>query len=326
MRDLAVVRRWKGTPFVGACAAVTGMFAASLCAGDAPQVDFESRPGELVVTVAGRPVASYVYVDDRVLRPYFAHVKAPHGVQLTRNYPPIQGQDRTDHETMHPGIWMAFGDLGGEDFWRNKARVVHEGFVEKPSGDPGEGTFVVRNRYRAQNESTVCREECRIAWLVRPSAYLLVWDSTFYSDRSFYFGDQEEMGLAFRVATPISVAEGGTMLDAQGRRNENEIWGHAAPWCDYSGIIDGSRIGITVMCHPENFRPCWLHARDYGFIAANPFGRNAFGEGPPSRVVIKNGEKFRLRYGMLMHFAPADEPIDLQAAYRDYVQQTRTAE
>ena len=27
-----------------------------------------------------------------------------------------QGTDLTDHETMHPGVWLAFDDISGNDF------------------------------------------------------------------------------------------------------------------------------------------------------------------------------------------------------------------
>jgi hypothetical protein len=289
----------------------------------APAVGFLIKPGEVVLTVSGKPVATYVYSDEQIRRPYFAHVKSPGGIQVTRNHPPIAGKDSKDHATMHPGIWMAFGDLDGEDFWRNKGRVVHEAFVTEPTGGPGKGAFVVRNRYERASGELVCREQCRVTLLVRPEGYLLLWDSTFAADREFYFGDQEEMGLAFRVTTPITVDNGGTMRDSQGRKNGDGIWGKTAQWCDYSGTVDGRKIGMTVMCHPENFRSSWMHARDYGFIAANPFGRNAFTKAQPSKVVVTLGKRLRLRYGVLTHDGPPDAPTDLEAAYQDYLTLSR---
>jgi hypothetical protein len=292
-------------------------------AADLPNAGFQTVPGEICVTVSGKPVATYLYADEKIQRPYFAHVKSPGGTQVTRNHPPIAGKDRDDHGTMHPGIWMAFGDLDGEDFWRNKGRVVHEEFVTEPTGGPGKGTFTVRNRYERTDGEPVCHETCRITLLVRPEGYLLVWDSTFSANREFYFGDQEEMGLAFRVATSITVDNGGTMRDSQGRENEKGIWGKTAAWCDYSGVVDDRRIGMTLMCHPKNFRPSWMHARDYGFIAANPFGRKAFTGGEPSRVVVAPGERLRLRYGVLIHGGPQDASPDLEAAYEDYLTQSQ---
>ena len=290
----------------------------------APTVGFRGKPGEAVLTVAGKPVATYRYADKKVLRPYLAHVETTGGIQVTRNLPPVEGVDRTDHATMHPGIWMAFGDLDGEDFWRNKGRVVHEAFVEEPTGSPGKGQFAVRNRYERANGEPVCHEVCRITFLIRPRGYLLLWDSTFSADREFYFGDQEEMGLGLRVATPINVVNGGTIIDSRGRKNGEGIWGKTADWCDYSGTVDGRKIGMTLMCHPANFRSSWMHARDYGLILANPFGRKAFTKGEPSKVIVAPGEELRLRYGVLLHNGRQDAPLDLKAAYEDYLQLIQT--
>jgi len=293
---------------------------------DPPHVDFRTATDSVIVIVDGQPIATYVYEDKKIPRPYFAHVKAPGGIQVTRNHPPVEGVDRTDHDTMHPGIWMAFGDLDGADIWRNKARVVQEEFIEKPTGGPGRGAFAVRRRYERGDGTPICHEVFRFTLLVRPFGYLLLWDSTFSAEKEFYFGDQEEMGLGMRVTTPISVQKGGRMLDSAGRRNEREIWGNTADWCDYGGTVDGQHIGMTLMCHPGNFRPCWLHSRDYGFVAANPFGRQAFRKGNSSRVFVKPGEQFRLRFGVLIHADPEDQPPDLKAAYADYVQLTQSAD
>ncbi len=295
----------------------------ALCANaDVPQVAFTQQPGKVLVTIAGQPVATYVYADEEITRPYFAHVRAPGGVQVTRNHPPIEGKDPTDHATYHPGIWLAFGDISGSDYWRNRARVVHREFVEEPVGGPGKGTFAVRNTYLVEGdaEKANCREVCRYTIVVRPSGYLLIWDSTFSAaEGEFYFGDQEEMGLGVRVASPIMVKAGGTILDAPGRKNEREVWGNQAAWCDYSGTSGGQHVGVTLMAHPGNFRPSWLHARDYGLLVANPFGRKAFRQGDPSKAVVKPGEHLRLRYGVLLHAAPAEKKPDLAAAYADFL-------
>ena len=191
----------------------------------------------------------------------------------------------------------------------------------------------MRNEYLDQKDprKIVCREVARFEFLTRPAGYLLVWDSTFTSDKEFYFGDQEEMGLGIRVATPLRVASkrpdnlpagSGTMRDSQGRKNEKEIHGNAADWCDYSGTLDGKHVGMTIFCHPENFRPSWFHARDYGLLEANPFGRHAFHKGDVSKVAVNPGESLRLRYGVLLHSESPDSQPDLAAAYQDYLRMT----
>lgn len=298
------------------------LLAGRLGAAEPPAaVAFREEPGKLIVLVDQQPVADYVYADEEITRPYFAHLRAPGGTQVTRNHPPVPGKDSVDHATYHPGIWMAFGDLGGNDYWRLKARVRHDRFVERPKGGPRAGRFAVLNSYLAtgSQQRVTCQETCRLTFFVTPFGYLIVWDSTFSSDHAWFFGDQEEMGLGVRLATPLAVNSGGRMLDSEGRVNEKQIWGKNADWCDYSGTIDARPLGILLMPHPDNFRPCWFHARDYGLLAANPFGRQAFTRGEPSRVTVEAGKDFRLRYGVLLHAALPEGDDALQAAYRHYL-------
>ncbi len=283
------------------------------------RITWRQEAGKLQIVDGTTTIATYVYEDPAILRPYLAQVRGPHGTQVTRNLPPIEGRDATDHPTMHPGIWLAFADISGSDFWRNKARVVHEQFVDEPAADEKRGHFAVRNRYQSAAGDVLCRELCRISVFVRPAGYLLLWDSTFTGDREFYFGDQEEMGLGVRVAAGMSVQQGGTLSDSAGRHNEEQIWGNAADWCDYSGTVDGAYVGVTIFCHPKNIRPSIWHARDYGVVVANPFGRQVFGKGPPSKVVVLPGDSLRLRYGILLHTRASGEGLDLAAAYADYV-------
>lgn len=307
---LAIILCWAAALWVDACHAAE------------PKFTIEQQTDRLVITYGGEPVATYVFSDNSISRPYFTQVHAPGGRQVTRNHPPVDGKDLTDHAALHPGIWMAFGDLNGGDFWRNKDRVVHEAFVETPTTNGDRASFAVRNRYERTNGTKVCHEICKLSLARTSLGYMLYWDSSFSGDDEFYFGDQEEMGLGIRVNTPISVRQSGTMLDSAGRKNEKQVWGNSADWCDYGGRVDDQFIGITVMCHPKNFRPCWMHARDYGFLAANPFGRNAFGKGELSKVVVKRGESLRLRYGVLLHSAVSTERPDLATAFAQYVQQS----
>ena len=289
---------------------------------DAPEVTFDAQPGKVIIQIAGKPFATYVYEDPDIPRPYFCTVHAPDGVQVTRNHPPIDGEDPTDHATYHPGVWLAFGDISGADFWRNRARVEHDGFVEPPKDDVGTASFRVQNRYLTDAGQEICRETCRYTVAVRPEGHFLLVDSEFSSDSGeFVFGDQEEMGFGVRVATPISVKKAGQILNADGQKNEDDVWGRRSDWCDYSMTKDGGRTGVVLMAHPDNFRPSWFHARDYGLLLANPFGRNAFTKGPKSEIPVRQGETFRLRFGLLVYTASASDPLSYgKAAYRQYVE------
>lgn len=268
-------------------------------------VSFVQANDSVQIAVDGKPLATYYFRDAKTLRPFLAHVRAPSGQQVTRNHPPVAGIDATDHDTMHPGIWLAFGDLGGGDFWRNKGRVEHVRFVEPPKSLGPHGEFAVQNRYLA-GDRLVCEEYGRLSVDALPDGTAIVWDSTFTAPHEFAFGDQEEMGLGVRVATPLAVKNGGTLTNSDGGRGEKEVWGKQAEWCDYSGTIDGQQVGVLIVPDPKNFGRSWYHARDYGFVAANPFGRKAFTQGEASRIVVKPGTSLRLRYAVVVHSGDVD--------------------
>jgi hypothetical protein len=267
----------------------------------ATELELKREKDRVVARAGTETVAVYVFADSRIRRPYFAHVRPPGGPQVTRTFPPVEGKDLTDHGTIHPGIWLGFGDLDGVDFWRNKGGVAAEK-VEV------EGSSIVGVHVYRDGERVVCRESSRITLGLRPEGLVVRYDSSFSSEKPFAFGDQEEMGLGLRLATPLSVKGGGRILDSEGRRNEAGIWGKTAAWVDYGGTIDGRRAGLLLAPHPENFRPSWMHARDYGFVAANPFGRNAFTKGEKSRIAVKPGETLRLRYAILAYAGEIDAP------------------
>lgn len=285
----------------------------------APKPVFERGEHSLSLKWDGVSLATYVFRDAEVPRPYFTALRTPDGLQVTRNYPPIEGQDPTDHGTFHPGLWMAFGDLSGQDFWRNRARVVHDRFTVEPRVTGERASFGVRNRYEAADGKLLGTDICDYS--VGPYAdlgWLLTWDTTFRPVGPLVFGDQEEMGLGVRMATPLTVKSGGTILSSGGRKDEKEVWGQSADWCAYSGALLGRQAGIVLMSHPGNFRPPWFHARDYGLLVANAFGRSAFKQGARSVVTVAPGETLRLRYGVLVLSAPGGAVVDFASAYATY--------
>lgn len=288
---------------------------------DQPVVAFKQRPGELTITIGGNPFASYVYEDPKISRPYFAHVKSPCGIQVTRNYPPQEG-DPKDHATFHPGIWLSFGDINGNDYWRLKSKVEHEMFVEQPKGGPGMGSFTVRNYYMsADGKDRVLAELVKYTILIRPSGTLLLTNSTFSSDAvDLAFGDQEEMGLGVRVNTKFTVQYGeGHLTNSEGFKDGDGTWGKASKWVDYSGPVDDKNVGVTLMPDPANFRPSWFHNRDYGLMVANGFGREAMKQGEKSTIAVKKGEKLTLGYGVLIYCTAQGEKQDINDAYKDYL-------
>jgi hypothetical protein len=288
-----------------------------VCVAAESEFAFDQRPDRVIIMRGAEAVAEYVFRDARILRPHFANLHAPGGPIVTRRHPPVRGQDPVDHDTMHPGLWLAFGDINGHDYWRNKARVAHDKFLGPPRVENGRAIFTVVNGYLNTNGAAeVCRETACFTFLARPAGILLLWESELGSDdHDLVFLAQEEMGLGVRVASPLRVQGGsGTIRNSRGGTNGTGTWGKEAEWWDYSGVANNRRAGVLLAVSPANTFTSWGHTRDYGLMVANPF---PLPEKNPVRTTIKKGEKLRLRYAVLLHASSAEAPFDAAALAAD---------
>ncbi len=281
---------------------------------------YELGADELSVFLEGEPIATYVMRDAGLPRPYFYNLNTSDGVRVTRNFPPIEGVDAADHATYHPGLWMAFGDVSGQDYWRNKAAIVHERFTTRPMLENGKLVFAVENSLRTESGDTIGRQFSRFVFESVDGGWFLSWDDTYEPvGDEIVFGDQEEMGLGTRVATPIIEKNGGLIRLSTGLQTAKETWSQAADWSDYSGEVDGRFAGLAMMAHPDNFRPSWWHNRNYGAMASNAFGRKAMRKGEASAIPVKRGKSLRMRYGVFVHSSDKRIPASqIDAMFKEY--------
>ena len=295
--------------------------------GDREGFSFRDRPDHLDIFFGKQRIATYLKRHPKLTRRALVNVMTPAGLPVTRNFPPRAPEDIDPgytaengiiHPHMHPGIWLGFGDVNGNDYWRLQAEVQFDGFHEAPSGTRQVGTFTARNTFLSEDgQQNVCTEVTRYRFQKVPQGLLLHIDAEYQSDdHDFYFGDQEESGLAVRVASPLRVQGGnGTILNDRGERNGAQIWGREARWFDAFGTIDNRQVGVMVAASPGNPRPSWLHARDYGVIVTNPFPKQPRERREPYvKTWVKRGQPYRLSYAILIHDLPKDQPLDHQAA------------
>lgn len=299
------------------------------------EINFSKTDSQLAIAVDGKPFATYVWNNSTILRPFFANVYAPNGTRVTRPHPPdpVVNKGNDDHETMHPGLWLAFGDISGMDVWRNKARVRHVRFVEGPSVDGDHGTFAVENAYEPlEGGAGAIVERCRYDVFALDMGWFLIARSTFTSASEIRFGDQEEMGFGMRVNTPLTVKLGnGALVNSEGGRNEYGTWGQRAKWCSAFGTADGAVVGATLMPGPDNFRPSWFHSRDYGLVVANPFGKKSMtapddASVPPDSTVAPPGAEFQFAFGVYV-FAGKGAPDNASAYewFQELLGQTKSS-
>ena len=94
------------------------------------------------------------------------------------------------------------------------------------------------------------------------------------------------------------------MESATGGINEEQIWAQRADWCDYSGPVRGRTVGVALLDHPGNYNhPTFWFARNYGLLAANPFGAVGLGaaQAEDAGVSLLAGGVLTLRYLVYVH-------------------------
>ena len=275
---------------------------------------FRKDNGKLDLFWGPTQVATYLLKHERLTRRAFVNLRTPSGIQVTRNFPPRRPEDVDPgyrhengiiHPMMHPGLWMSFGWIDGNDYWRLASQVKFEQFLDEPKGGKGEASFSTRDRYLdGTGKKTVCLQDTLYRFRKVKQGILLDWDSQFYNDeKDFVFGDQEESGLALRIASPLRVKGGnGSIVNDRGEMNGAGTWGKPFNWISYSGRLHGKQIGLLVAPHPQNPRSSWSHSRDYGVLVTNPFPKQPRERREPYvRTTVPKGDRYRLRYKVLIH-------------------------
>jgi hypothetical protein len=117
-----------------------------------------------------------------------------------------------------------------------------------------------------------------------------------------------------RIASDLSVKNGGTMINAEGLKNEKDTFGKKSPWMDYYGKRGNATEGIAIFQHPDNpwFPSPWF-TRDYGFISPTPMYWPENG----SEIFMKKGTVLNLRYRVLVHSGDPSE-AKIAEAYQKY--------
>ena len=105
---------------------------------------------------------------------------------------------------------------------------------------------------------------------------------------------------SLRLKGPVAKGKAVNSEGVEGRA----VWGKRAAWVSYWAPVEMNVIGFSIFDHPTNPRhPTWWHARDYGLVAANPFGIHNFERKPKGTgdLKIKDGETVTFRYRFLFH-------------------------
>jgi hypothetical protein len=262
-----------------------------------------------------------------IARPIFWPVVAPGGQRLTRDWPfDAASPDGSSDHVHQQSIWFCHGDVipegielkeqikgvDGVDFW-SEAKGHGSIVCTKANShlqDKNEIRWMLKshNEWRAADGTKILDEDRDIHVYALGKANLIVLRINLHASVCpVTFGDTKEGALGVRINDVIRAGKfgKGKIENAQGKVGEKECWGHISDWCDYSGPIDGKTVGLTVMADPKNPYPTYWHVRDYGLMAANPFGRKKAGfhdsAADKELVRLAKGAHLELRYGILLH-------------------------
>ncbi len=107
-----------------------------------------------------------------------------------------------------------------------------------------------------------------------------------------------------RIDGDLTVNQGGTMINAEGKSGEKATFGCRSPWMDCSGKRLTGTEGIAIMQHPSNrWYPSPWFTRDYGFMSPTPM----FWPEDGKTTELLKGEKINLRYRVFVHAGNAAE-------------------
>jgi hypothetical protein len=260
--------------------------------------------------------------DSSTSKPYFWPLLAPGQIRVTRGYPiekdlPNETRDHVHHRS----VWFCHGDViadglsvvpsgdrhvKGVDFW---SESKGHGRIVCVSASVQKNVLVTKNTWQDAAGTKVLDETRTISLHSAAGGRLLIVEIEFMATVApLKFGDTKEGSFAVRVHDDLALIRKkprSRLVNSVGGIGESEVWGRLADWCDYSGEVDGHHVGIALFDAPTNpHRAAW-HARAYGLMAANPFGRQASGfpsrKGQSELVEIPRGSSLRLFYGIYLH-------------------------
>ncbi len=262
------------------------------------------------------------YIFEGFEKPILFPVIGPDGIGMTRSWPMEDGVAHEAHDhPHHKSIWFGHMEVNGESFWHSGETAGTT--VQKELRVDGNAIFV-KNDLLSRDGKLVATDSREIHFSADGEFRFIDYQVTYHASQGdVVFGDNKDGQLGIRT-NPYLDLKGpigtGQAINAEGVTTK-EIWGKRASWIDFWGTVDGKVVGVAMFDHPTNFRyPTWWHARDYGLLSANPFGRQDFeGETAASgEHTLAKGESLTFKHRFVIHRGSAEE-AKIEALYQAWV-------
>lgn len=279
------------------------------------EIQLKQEGNSLILSRNGQLVTQY-RSDTHV--PCLYPIIGPTGTSLTRHFPLEKNfkNEEKDHPH-HISFWFTHGSINGLDFWTDKndpdCRIKHLSFgemkttTEKAGGIARDHASFIVNLAWQQKNKVLLTETRLYSFTITDEALSIEVQSTISAPHEdIIFGDTKEGSFALRLTPSLRVkgkVAKGHALNSEGDKDE-KIWGKRASWVAYYGPdSEGKEVTVAMFDHPKNLRyPTWWHARDYGLVAANPFGQHDFENHKDAKIgdfLLKKGDDFTQNYRVL---------------------------
>ncbi len=286
---------------------------------------------------SGSAVVAKYAIAPTVAKPYLYPVLTPAGVAVTRGWPMDAAPPMGTKDHVHQkSVWFCHGDVipegielkiksankadKGVDFWSESkdANGPRHGTIRCVKvGEPKQhskthASVETHNEWLSPDGLKIMEEIRVIHFIDSKDGRLFAFDITLRATVCpITFGDTKEGSFGIRVRDELrmekkkdTIGGDGVMSSAEGKVGEKDIWGLPSAWIHTAGKVDGKEIGVAVFDHPSNPKPAW-HARAYGLVAANPFGRDHSGfpsqKGKTDLLKIAKGGEMKLKYAVYAH-------------------------
>jgi hypothetical protein len=307
------------------------------------QIKIVGEDTRIHVEIDSKPYADFVVKSDEAMKPYLYPLRAASGTIVTRHWPmeKVSAIEPVDHQHQR-GVWFGPDMVNGFDFWNNERsykKTEISGYItlnkvsELKSGKK-KGSIAATFDWIDPKGVKIVEESRQMTFYDRPKLRIIDFEINLTAVTQAKFGDGKDCCFGIRLAPQLQEDKviktkgkpdvtipgpPGLISNSEGKSTEKEVWGKPADWCDYSGEINGEKLGITIFDNPKNSRRARWHVRGYGLFAANPFGQSAFtgDKSQDGSVTLQPGEKLHFQYRVIIH--PGDaKSADLAKLWTEY--------
>lgn len=245
------------------------------------------------VTINGKYFTSYIFSEDEKY-PFFYPVNGPlSGGSVTSM--------RNGEYPHHSSLFFGCDLVNGGNYWQEgleRGRIISvNAEIIKQGGD----TLVFTDECIWSRPGAVSPiKDTRRFIITAPSATMIQIDAEIKMEMlmDVHIKKTNHSLFSARMAADLSVANGGTMINAEGIKGEKETFGKGSAWIDFYGKRGNFVEGLTIMQHPSNpWYPSPWFTRDYGFMSPTPMYWPQNGE----ETFMKKGDILNLRYRVLVH-------------------------